>query len=275
MSPSVLARRMAHADLVVTCSDFVGRASEALVPGLAGRWTTVHNGVDAAAAARPGRRPGPPYLLYVGALSPHKGVHDAVAAFAQLAPRFPDLELHLVGPDGLYPPEEAFPLGVPGGGVPPELVPLYRADYAERLTEGLPSEVARRVRRVGWLDDRQLAETFAGAEAFVFTPVWDEGFGLPALEAMAAGTPAVVTRSGGLPEVVADGVTGAVVDKSDPGAVARAVEALLTDPERRRRSSEAARARAATFDWAVAAPRLEAANEGAREAGRAESRLVG
>jgi phosphatidylinositol alpha-1,6-mannosyltransferase len=84
-----------------------------------------------------------------------------------------------------------------------------------------------------------------------------EGFGIVFLEAAASGVPAVAGRSGGAWEAVEDGETGFVVDPLDAGAVAGALERLLTDPELRRRMGTAARARAETsFAYDTLAARL-------------------
>jgi len=73
---------------------------------------------------------------------------------------------------------------------------------------------------------------------------WEETFGLVALEAALMGRPVVVTRAGALPEVVAHGETGLVVDKEDDQGVAEAVAFLLENPEKARRMGEAGRERA-------------------------------
>jgi glycosyltransferase involved in cell wall biosynthesis len=71
-----------------------------------------------------------------------------------------------------------------------------------------------------------------------------EGFGLSALEAMAAGKAVVASRVGGLPEVVSDGVTGILVPPSDPAALASAILSLLQDPARSARLGREGLARA-------------------------------
>jgi glycosyltransferase involved in cell wall biosynthesis len=88
-------------------------------------------------------------------------------------------------------------------------------------------------------------------------PSLEEGFGLPALEAMQVGTPVVVSDRGALPEVVGD--AGIQVDALDVPALAGAIAALLSDPERRRTCAEAGRRRAQTFSWRASAESLLAA----------------
>jgi glycosyltransferase involved in cell wall biosynthesis len=91
------------------------------------------------------------------------------------------------------------------------------------------------------------------------SPSLYEGFGLPAAEAMACGTPVIATDAGALPEVVAHQETGIIVPAADERALADAVESLLGDRERCRRMGEAGRARVLErFTWERHARGLEA-----------------
>ena len=87
---------------------------------------------------------------------------------------------------------------------------------------------------------------YSGAEVFVFTSAY-EGFGLPPLEAMACGTPAVVFDNSSLPEV--SGPAACMVPDGDAGAMAAAVNSLLGDAAERERRQSGGFAWAATFTW--------------------------
>ena len=89
------------------------------------------------------------------------------------------------------------------------------------------------------------AELLGGADICVVPSVWEEAFGLAALEPMARGVAVVATRVGGVPEVVVDGETGLLVPPGDEAALAAALERLLSDAALRRRLGEAGRRRAA------------------------------
>jgi len=110
------------------------------------------------------------------------------------------------------------------------------------------------VQFVSDLDHARVAALLASAEVAVVPSLY-EGFSLPAIEAMACGTPLVATRTGALPEVVGeDGVAALLVAPGDGGALAAALERLLDDPEERERLGAAARARVAErFTWRAVA----------------------
>jgi phosphatidylinositol alpha-1,6-mannosyltransferase len=123
--------------------------------------------------------------------------------------------------------------------------------------------LGERFHLLGRVPDDALASLYASADVFAMCcrERWGgleaEGFGIVFLEAAASGVPAVAGRSGGAWEAVDDGSTGFVVDPLDAGAVATALERLLTDPALRRRMGDAARARAEhAFSYDALADRL-------------------
>ena len=150
-------------------------------------------------------------LLFLGRLVSDKGVSVLLDALALLARRGSPARLTIIG-DG------------------PEAGRLQ----AKSAKLGLADHVAFVGRRSG----RRLAATLNGHEVLVVPSVWEEPFGVVALEAMACGAVPLVTRSGGLPEAV--GAHGLVVDKGNPGALADGIEALLSDPALRRALSDGA-----------------------------------
>jgi glycosyltransferase involved in cell wall biosynthesis len=123
-------------------------------------------------------------------------------------------------------------------------------------TEKLIAElgIGHRVRFVFGLGPTELAELMASAE-IVVVPSLYEGFSLPAVEAMASGTPLVASDTGALPEVVGrDGRCGVLVPPGDPSTLATTLTALLDDCPRREAMGEAARQRALEkFSWPVTA----------------------
>ncbi|MGA7055458.1 MAG: glycosyltransferase, partial [Mycobacterium sp.] len=109
------------------------------------------------------------------------------------------------------------------------------------------------------LSDAELAALFASAEVACIPSLY-EGFSLPAVEAMASGTPIVASRVGALPEVLGtDGACAELVPAADVEALSSALGALLDSPEKRRSLGKAGRARAVSvFSWeAVAAQTVQ------------------
>jgi glycosyltransferase involved in cell wall biosynthesis len=174
---------------------------------------------------------GPRMIFACRQLFPRKGIRFLVEAVARIADRFPDVRLVLAG-DGFERPE------------------------LEALARRLG--VAERTTFLGAVPNAELPRYYRAAAVSVI-PSLEEGFGIPAAEAMGCEVPVVASDAGGLPEVVEDGVTGLVVPRGDADALARALATLLADAELRRRMGRAGRRRAlARFDWDQTAARFEA-----------------
>jgi glycosyltransferase involved in cell wall biosynthesis len=161
-----------------------------------------------------------PFLMSVGTRRPHKNQARLVRAFATVAGQIAH-DLVFAGPA-----DERFP------------------DEARRTAE--EAGLQDRIHFLGWVSEADLRTLYALAD-LVALPSLVEGFGLPALEAMACGTPVLAADTSSLPEVVGD--AGVLVDPYDEGALAQALVQLLRDPGWRDRLSQAGRARAAEFSW--------------------------
>ena len=180
------------------------------------------------------RPPAPGHLLFVGTLAPRKNVAGLLDAYGRLVTRCPGVpDLVLAGADASAP---------AGSGA-----------WRQRLDR---PPLAGRVRRTGYVDGRALQALYAGARALVL-PSLDEGFGLPALEAMTVGVPVVVSNRGALPEIV--GNAGLLVDPTDGDAIAGALERLLTDDALARRCVVRGLERARAFTWRASARSLRRA----------------
>ena len=105
---------------------------------------------------------------------------------------------------------------------------------------------------IPWVDEADLPALYAAATVFVF-PSLHEGFGLPALEAMACGTATLASNTTSLPEVVGD--PEALFDPTDPVSISHRIQAVLSDPGLLARLQTDGCARAATFTWEASATR--------------------
>jgi glycosyltransferase involved in cell wall biosynthesis len=197
----------------------------AVVPhGIAKRFDATPAPGDVEARRRCGV--GDRYLLWVGSLhgpDPRKGLDVLFDALASL------------------PPDARPPLALAGRA---GLGSDWAREQAERA--GVQAILT------GYVSDAELAALYRGATAAV-VPSRHEGFGLPALEALACGTPLVVTDAGTLPSVVGDAAL--VVPAGRPEPLAEALASLLGDEARRRRLGQAGPRRAGEFSWRRCAER--------------------
>ncbi len=109
---------------------------------------------------------------------------------------------------------------------------------------------------VGYLQGKELGAAFASADAFVF-PSRTETLGLVLLEAMAAGCPVVAARSGGIPDIVEDGVNGYLFDPADEQGAIAATQRLLANADEREALRHRARQEAEKWSWAAATQQLK------------------
>ena len=224
---------LGHVDGVITVSRharadlkrFLPRlpAGEYIVPpGLSSRFLPVSEPKRHPVLARLGLLR--PYILSVGAQQERKNLRLLIRAFSLLHARLPGYQLVLAGPT-LW-----------------RYVPLY-----EQIEQ---SGLAGCVIIPGYVPDADLPALYSGASLFAFPSLY-EGFGIPALEAMACGTPVVCSNTTALPETVGDAAL--LVDPTDAGALAAAMERILLDPDLTAVLRQRGRERAATFTWRRAA----------------------
>lgn len=278
--PAALGARLRGLDLLTTVSDHITNKTKRDVPSLAGRCETVYNGINSdefaaekdyqAAAGRVTKR-----IMYAGGISPHKGIHVLLDAFRVVAQRYPEVQLAIIGPQGSYPLEETFDMSDRESLKQVEsfysksFVALLKRkllsrpasgaeSYMSHLRSTLSPEIAAKVSFPGMIPRPDLIQHYYDADLFVFPPIWDEGFGIPPVEAMAAGTAVVASRSGAVVETVLHQETGLLVPKNDPQGLADAILALLTDDTMRERMGRAGRCRALqNFTWDHVAAKME------------------
>jgi glycosyltransferase involved in cell wall biosynthesis len=182
------------------------------------------------------------YLLFVGTLEPRKNIERLLQAYERLIARHGDLPPLMIA-------------GQPGAA----------ADAARDRLSRRP--LNGRVEYRGFVADAERPGLFAGARALVL-PSLEEGFGMPALEAMSLGIPVVASNRGALPELVGDG--GVLVDPEDVDAIAAGIESVLKDRTAADAMGERGARRSRAYDWAQTARTLRDAFAQAMTADAAE-----
>ncbi len=213
---------------VIAVSAYTAQEVERLLGLPSERIVVIYEGVDADYQPRPRievesfrREHGLPehYILYVGNLEPRKNLPRLIEAYARV--RAPGVSLVLLGPRG------------------------WEYDEIFRRVEAL--NLSGRVIFPGFVPREELPLWYNGAMIMVYPSLY-EGFGLPPLEAMACGTPVLVSSSSSLPEVV--GTAGLQVAPDDTDALAAEMQHLLDDPALRSELSQRGMERARLFSWA-------------------------
>jgi phosphatidylinositol alpha-mannosyltransferase len=189
----------------------------------------VPNGVDVArfAGATAARLPAGRHLVFVGRLEERKGFPVAVRAFEELAARYSDLRLLVIG------------------------------DGAERdAVETLSPAARSRVEMLGRVDDDRLASYLKAATIYIGPATGGESFGIVLAEAMAAGLPIVASDIPGYRDVARDGKEAVLVAAGDPGALVAGVARVLDDPKLGKALGERGVERAKEYDWDAVTERI-------------------
>jgi glycosyltransferase involved in cell wall biosynthesis len=180
-----------------------------------------------------------PLVVYVGRLEAYKRIDLVLEAIAQLAVRYPDLRLALLGRGA-------------------------ERSRLERRADALG--IRNRVEFAGFVSDAERDAWLARSRVCVCAS-HKEGFGLTVIEANAVGTPNVASDAPGLRDTVRHGETGFLVAGPDPARFAERIDALLGDDALAERMSRAALAWSQRFDWEIAAGAMERSLHRAAESG--------
>jgi glycosyltransferase involved in cell wall biosynthesis len=227
--PALAGAHARRADAVITVSEYTAgkirsqlaldQPTISICPPGAPAWTPVE------------RRSPDGHILFMGTVEPRKNVTALLRAYAMLVGRRPD---------------------TPALAIAGKVAPACQSV----LDDIAKPPLAGRVRLVGYVSGVERERLYREASMLVL-PSFDEGFGMPALEAMTLGIPVVVSNRGALPEVVGD--AGLLVDPEDHAGLAAAMERLLNDPALAAGNAAAGITRARRFTWdATAAGLLEA-----------------
>jgi glycosyltransferase involved in cell wall biosynthesis len=206
-----------RADAVIAVSEFTRSQVVALLGVDPARIHVVHHGIRKLAELSSAPPSGEKVILSVGAIQKRKNVVRLVEAFETLAPPW---RLVLAGSNGYG---------------------------AEEILARIEKSPARdRIRVTGYVSAEDLSGWYARAAVFAF-PSLDEGFGMPVLEAMAAGVPVIASNRAALPEVAGDAAL--LVDPDDSEAIGQALRELTINVDLCRELARRGTARARMFTW--------------------------
>jgi glycosyltransferase involved in cell wall biosynthesis len=216
--PRLAASHAAKADAVIVNSEYTRALVERRLAVPADRIAVCYPGAPAWRVREEPVEPGP--ILHIGTIEPRKNVEKVVGAYQALKSLLP--------------------------GAPP----LVFAGQVDVPVQDPPDPA---IRFLGYVEEDERLELYRRASMLVIASK-DEGFGLPALEAMTIGLPVVAADRGSLPEVL--GGAGILVDPDRPAEIAQAMQRLLSDPALRREQAAKGVARAIDFNWEASASRL-------------------
>ncbi len=240
--PALARRHAARADGVIAVSEYTRGLVERRLGVPAERIAVCPPGAPPWPARREPPTGGP--ILFVGTLEPRKNAAGLVRAYSRLLARMP--------------------------GAPPLVLAGGAGEGSSSLLRQLAdAPLAGRVRHLGYVTDAERQRLYAEASMLVL-PSFDEGFGLPLLEAMTIGLPAVASRRGALPEVAGDAAI--LIDPEDDEALAGAMQGLLTNGDLARAMAQRGIERARAYSWDASALTLRAAYDAAVARRRAGSR---
>lgn len=209
-----------EATRIIACSEHMHWEVARLFDPPKGRTVVIPNGIDAgqwtvsaSRRAKARRAYGTPLVVFSGRLEWEKGVHTLIEAVPRLRRRLPDVKVVIAG------------RGAADAG-------LRKMVRDKRL--------GKTVAFAGWVTESNLRALVAAADVVVVPSIY-EPFGLVALEAAALGTALVVSRTGGLAEIVEDGRTGWTFQPGNAGELSAALASALEDPKAARAYAAAAR----------------------------------
>ncbi len=167
------------------------------------------------------------YLLYLGTLEPRKNITMLIDAFHIIAQKNRDITLVIAGKKGWQ--------------------------YEDIFSKVTSLKLESRICFTGYVGVEDIPALYSGAVAFIFPSLY-EGFGMPPLEAMACGTPVIVSNTSSLPEVVGD--AGILVNPKEPENLAFEMNRLLNDTKLRQELSQKGLLRSQAFSWEDSAKKV-------------------
>jgi glycosyltransferase involved in cell wall biosynthesis len=236
LSAGIIRDRLQQADLIIGCSEYITKKVCQSFPEFTDRCETLYNGADLSRFSPQKQleeyRKESRVLLFVGRLSPEKGVHILLDAFGIVLKKFPNTCLQIAGGIGSSPIK--FMVAISDDKRVRDLARFYKSRssmpdfyYQQLLTRLSPDEM-RRVSFLGSVPYTRISDVYHHADVYINSSLM-EAFTLPILEAMASGVPVIASKVGGTPEIIKHQETGLLFESDDAQSLADGIIRLLED----------------------------------------------
>jgi glycosyltransferase involved in cell wall biosynthesis len=242
LDQKIIEKRLRHVDLMIGCSEYITEKVRQLFPMYSNRCQTVYNGADLSRfspqPASESQKRSSHELLFVGRVSPEKGVHVLIDAFGIVLKKYPNTRLKIAGGIGSAPIE--FLVGISDDELVRDLARFYDGSFSKddyyynQLLTRLPPDQMRQISFLGYVPYTKLPEVYRNADLFISASL-SEALGMPILEALASGLPVIASDVGGIPELIGHGKTGLLFRAGDHVGLAEAIVSVLENAELRQR----------------------------------------
>ena len=222
---------LSYANAIISVSKAADQMVEAIIGDAVPRHV-IPNAIDSRMITPPEKEPEDDVVFFIGRLVYRKGVHVLVKAFSNIVKERPEAKLVIAGKGYME-------------GIIRVLIKRYRLEDKVAL--------------LGPVSEEEKIRLYRGSKVVAVPSIFNESFGIVALEAMSAGRAVVATRHGGLAEIIEDGVDGMLVDPGDSKGLAKALLEVLSDENLRiKLGSNARRKIESKYSWDVVIDKIVA-----------------
>ena len=238
---SLIEKRINHVDLIIGCSKYITEKICKRFPLLSNRCYTIYNGVNTDHFVNNDtklkKKNDSQRLLFVGRITPEKGIHILLKAFEIVVKHYPKAHLEIVGP--YAPTAREFIIDLKNDNNLSHLEFFYKGSYLTHLHSMVEPDLKNHISFSNSVPQYKLKDYYCNADILV-NPSFSESFGMSLIEAMACQVPVVATHVGGMTEIV-NNKAGILVEPGNIHALADAIMKLMSNEDLRISMGQAAR----------------------------------
>ena len=232
LDEKIISKRLSKVDRVIGCSNYITNTVKNSFKQFRDKCLTLENGVDIDTFKNCGSSGSNSNndeinILFVGRVSPEKGLHTLFEAFNNVFQNHKNITLHIVGPIKSAPIN--FIVGLTDDKNIKELKRFYnRENYSDQLTKILAEEAMQKVIFHGHVHSNKL-KTYYNMADIIVNPSFSESFGMSLIEAMASGVPVIASRIGGMVEIVENSKGGVLYEAGNEDELSECMSKLISD----------------------------------------------